>query len=116
MKRTLLAVLGLALVASAASAADNFDCRKAKAASFAGSTAASISDGFGTQTGVAIKKPFLYCDAASLNGGPSSTDKQVCYKIKGAKVADGARSTTDAFGALSLSVKGKTFVFCTPAS
>lgn len=107
MKRTLLAVLGMALVASAASAAD-FDCRKAKAASFTATTIPTVTSDFGTQNNVAVKKPFLYCN--------DGTNTQVCYKVKGTKVADGARSTTDQFGSLSLTVKGKTFLLCTPAT
>jgi len=116
MKRTLLVALALAFCASAASA-QNFDCRKAKAnPKFAGSTALSVDSAFASQSNVLVKKPFLYCDEASLNGGASGSSKQVCYKVKGTKTADAPAATTDAFGSLSLTVKSKTFVLCVPAT
>lgn len=116
MKRILFVALGVAFCASAAAAQENWDCRKAKAASFAGSTAASVVSAFASQSNVQVKKPFLYCDEASLNGGPSGAAKQVCYKVKGTKTADAPASTTDAFGSLSLTVKAKTFLLCVPAT
>lgn len=115
MKRTFMIVLGVVLCAGAASA-QSFDCRKAKAASFAGSTT-DVTSAFASQAGVTVKKAFLYCDEAGIAGAtPSGSAKQVCYKVKGTKVADAPRTTTDAFGNLSLTVKGKTFVLCVPAT
>jgi hypothetical protein len=108
-------VLGVVLCAGAASA-QNFDCRKAKAAAFAGSTT-DVTSAFASQVGVTVKKAFLYCDEAGIAGAPpAGSAKQVCYKVKGTKTADAPRSTTDAFGSLSLTVKSKTFVLCVPAT
>jgi len=116
MKRTLLVVLGLALCASAASADPSQDCRKSKA-TFAGSTAASVTDSFGVQTAVDVKKVFLYCEDAALNTGAAGAGKTVCYKVKGTKAPSNfTRSSTDVFGALTHDVKNKTFVLCVPAT
>jgi hypothetical protein len=121
MKRTLLVVLGLALCASVASAADNYGCYKAKdlkMPQFAATTA-SLSDEILVNPAPVIKKPFLYCAPSSLNGGAISdpATKLTCYKIaKGAKGADATRTVVNSLGTTKLNVKAKVFTYCVPGT
>jgi len=121
MKRTLAVALGLGLCASAASAADNYACYKAKDLKnpqFAGTVADLSDEIIPLQDNAEIKKPFLYCAPNSLNGGAISdpSTKLLCYKMKGTKGTDTTRTVTNAFGTVQVGVKAKTFVYCVPGT
>jgi hypothetical protein len=110
-----------ALTASPAAAAlDNYQCRKAKdlkvPAKFVASTVIVI-DQFGVDT-TEVKKPFLHCSPASINGAPvlNPADHLTCYKTKPAlKLAGPNISVTDQFGTTKLSQK-KNSLLCVPGS
>ncbi len=122
-RRVLLVSLAVLLLAAApAAAADAFKCYKAKVLKppkFL-TTTRMLSDQFAVNDGeFTVKKPLLYCNPASQNGGPvqDSTTHLTCYKIKGPKLDKGARpmvDATDEFGTLRLEVQ-KPFALCAPS-
>ncbi|MEO8601134.1 MAG: hypothetical protein ABI629_01020 [bacterium] len=122
MKQTLLVALGLAFCASAASAADNYACYKAKdlkvPAKFAGSVADLSDEIIAVNDNAEIKKPFLYCAPSSLNGSAIAdpATKLTCYKIRGVKGINTTKTITDAFGTTQLGVKAKVYTYCVPAT
>jgi hypothetical protein len=111
----------MAFCASAASAADNYACYKAKdlkTPQFAGSVADLSDEIIPVNDNAEIKKPFLYCAPSSLNGGAivDAATKLSCYKVKGAKGTDATRTVVDAFGTVKVTVKAKVYTYCVPAS
>ena len=121
-KRVLLlagSVLLLGAWAGSASAQqNNYTCYKVKdlktPAKFVGQTVTSVDQ---TEAQILdLKKAYLLCDPASINGGPFAdvTLHYVCYKAKGNKVSVNY-DTTDMFGPLRLQTK-KPFLLSTPAT
>ena len=111
MKQTVILALGvLALTATAASAQGDYNCYKAKdlkTPQFVATTF-DVTDEFGTQIGMEAKKPFLYCASVDSPGTVLS-----CYKVKSPGFAAGPnRTVTDGFGIVDVSVKKKSFVYC----
>jgi hypothetical protein len=121
MKRISLVVCGAALLAFAGTAhAENFQCWKAKdlkTPQFA-KTTVNVTDGFGSaNTPTDLKKPFLLCDPASINGSAISdaTARLSCYKVKGAKVASNHAVNDPQFFTGNVAIK-KAFLMCVPAT
>lgn len=121
MKRTALIVVGwIALAVRASAQVDNYTCYKTKdlrTPRFAGSTADSVIDEFGSQAD-AEKKLFLYCTPVSANGDAIlNPTKLKCYKVKGSGSApDSNDAGSDPVGSAGQAVKRKTFVLCVPAT
>ena len=126
MKRRAIAlsaalILGTAGAAHAASS-DNYQCWKAKdlkTPQFV-KTTVSVKDAFNPSgTATQLKKPFLLCDSASINGSAIDDPdaRLACYKVKGAKLSTASNhAVVDQFGSdLDVSIK-KVFVVCVPAS
>ena len=126
MKRTAIAVYGVAIIglvgAAHGASSDNYQCWKAKdlkTPQFV-KTTVSVKDAFnpaGSNTD--LKKPFLLCAAASINGSPIDDPdaRLTCYKVKGAKLPVAtSHAVVDQFSSdVDVSIK-KVFVVCVPAS
>lgn len=108
-----MAVFGLALASSQAQALDHFKCYKAKGVSAPFPPSVSLIDQF-SSVNAEIKKPFLWCNPVSKNGGPiaNPADHMLCYKIKADK-QDVTLQTTNQFGVSTVTAK-KAFVLCVP--
>jgi hypothetical protein len=99
---------------------DNYKCYKAKDLkdpAFA-SQLVDLDDQFQNENGVDVKKPFLFCNPAEVNGGGinNATDHLTCYKIKGGTLSPRPHVEIDnIFGTARLEVK-KGFLLCVPSS
>ena len=125
MKTTIAFLVGLLAAAVPASAQnlDNFKCYKAKDLKnpkFASQTVA-LEDQFGVNDGdFEAKKPFLFCNPASVNGGTivNMVDHLTCYKIKGPKLDKTQRPNVEVanqLGTIQVQAK-KAFLLCVPSS
>jgi hypothetical protein len=122
MKRTvalLIAGMGLAVVASSASALDNYTCYKSKDLKnpkFVATTR-NVSDQF-LSGAYDVKKPGMVCAPASIDGSviADPATHLNCYKVKGPKGTGANAQLVDQFGTLQVAVKGKTSFLCVPAS
>lgn len=123
MKRIAAIVCGAFIFGSAGAALavqgdDDFQCWKAKdqkTPQFVKSTH-TVSDAFsGGAVATDLKKPFLLCAAASVDGVPvvDAAERLSCYKVKGAKLAAGTNHVvTDQFApTVTVQIK-KAFVVC----
>ena len=106
---------------TACGTANAYKCWKAKDLKnpqFAPLAAISADDEFVTGT-VDVKKPFLFCGPAQVNGAPIGDPNlhQCCYKVKGAPLdpAVQVESNGAMAGTLQVEVK-KPFVVCEPCS
>ncbi len=96
---------------------DHYKCYKIKKDNVVFPPTANLADQFGVET-VTIKKPFLWCNPVSKNGGGinNPTDHLLCFKIKGNKPTSFPHlSTTNQFGVSTLFAK-KPFLLCVPGS
>lgn len=114
---SMLAVLSFAATAGAE---DAYFCQKAKdrkQPKFVGTTL-PLSDQFAGPTAADVKKPFLFCSPAGINGRAveNAAAHLVCYKSKARKLAAPSIVTTaDELGTLTLEVK-KGDLLCVPAT
>lgn len=112
-------IFGMAGVAHGVLSDDNFQCWKAKDLKTPQFTKQShtVSDAFsGGPVVTDLKKPFLLCAAANIDGvGPvDAAERLSCYKIKGAKV-ESSHAVTDQFFTGNVAIK-KAFVLCVTAT
>lgn len=115
-------VLGLAIdeITVEPAPLDAFQCYKAKdlkSPKFVAQKGVGVDDQFGSAS-IDVKKPFMVCAPASVNGGAvENEDAHVCcYKSKGPKLSPAESvETTDAFGTLQLRLS-KSKTFCTPCT
>ena len=123
MKRIAAIVCGAFIFGSAGAALavqgdDDFQCWKAKdqkTPQFA-KQSHTVQDAFsGGPVVTDLKKPFLLCAAAAVDGvGPVDANERLsCYKVKGAKLAAGLNVTvTDQFWPVGVVQIKKAFVVC----
>ncbi len=100
---------------------DAFKCYKAKDLKnpkFVKTLVNSLSDQFGSETAVVVKKPFLHCNPTDVEGAGifNAADHLVCYKVDTQKFAVRPRvEVTNVFGTLQLEVK-KSQLLCYPSA
>lgn len=111
-------VLGFAGTAHGVFGDDDFQCWKAKdqkTPQFVKQTH-TVQDAYsGGAVATDLKKPFLICAAAQVDGvGPvDASERVMCYKVKGAKLAAGTNvNVTDQFWPVGVVEIKKVFVVC----
>ena len=111
-------IFGFAGTAMGVQGDDDFQCWKAKdqkTPQFAKQTH-TVSDAYsGGSVATDLKKPFLLCAAAAVDGvGPVDANERLsCYKVKGAKLAAGQNVVvTDQFWPVGTVQIKKAFVVC----
>ena len=102
---------------------DSFKCYRAKDLQNPAFSSSSVDleDQFGVNDGTfEVKKPFLVCNPASVDGGEISSqgDHLTCYKIKGPPLANADRphvAAQNQLGTVHLAAT-KPFLLCVPSS
>ncbi|MGH7787788.1 MAG: endonuclease/exonuclease/phosphatase family protein [Candidatus Binatia bacterium] len=121
--RTMLAAVLLLATGLPAGAAgiDAFKCYKAKdlkQPKFAPVTLSNLDDDLSSDVTVEVKKPFLFCSPASVDGAgiANPADHLTCYKTKTTKLAGSvAIEVANVLGTTQLSVE-KSGLLCVPSA
>lgn len=119
--RSVAGVLVALFLAVPAGAAGDFTCYKVKdlkQPKFVATTVALLADQFGSRAGVAVKKPYVMCSPASVDGQAAASPGEhlSCYKTKPYKLAAPVQAQmTDALGAVQVQAQ-KSNLLCVPAS
>jgi|GEM_PF-3426340 len=100
---------------------DAFKCYKSrdlKNPKFLKTNVASLDDEFQNETNALIKKPFLDCNPADVDGAGifNAADHLVCYKVQSQNLSPRPKiEVTNVFGTVQLEAR-KSYVVCFPSS
>jgi hypothetical protein len=121
MKRIAAVVCGGALVFGLVGIAhaENFQCYRSRAKPKFAKVSASVHDAFAPAANTSVRRPFLLCDSASINGSvvADSAARLSCFRSRGAvAAAKVTHSVTDLFGTRNEITRKKAVAICVPAT